>query len=110
MFLFQNLSSDEKQLLFAQLGLNSEKELYEFLDVVGPKSHEEQLLDYTEYQIRKVLLLYIPPLLLIIGTIGNMLTFCVLLRKAMRRTSTYNYLAVLSFTDMLVLYVELLRL
>ena len=74
------------------------------------QSHEEQLMNYMEYKLHKILLLYIPPFLLIIGTIGNVLSFCVLLRKAMRRTSTYNYLAVLSFTDMLVLYVGLLRL
>ena len=74
------------------------------------RPYEEQLMQYDEYKAHKILLLYIPPLLLVLGTIGNILSFCVLMRKAMRRTSTYNYLAVLSLTDMLVLYIGLLRL
>ena len=67
-------------------------------------------MQYFDYWLHKVLLFYIPPILLIIGTIGNVLSCCVLVRQAMRRTSTYNYLAVMAFTDMLVLYVGLMRL
>ncbi len=62
------------------------------------RPYEEQLMVYPEYRAHKLLLLYVPPLLLVLGTIGNILSFCVLMRKAMRRTSTYNYLAVLAAT------------
>ena len=109
--MFQDLNDSSRESLSTSLGLSSEEELYQLLDAASAsKTTEEQLLLYMEYKIHKFLLLYIPPLLLIIGTIGNVLSFCVLIRKAMRRTSTYNYLAVLSFTDMLVLYIGLLRL
>jgi hypothetical protein len=106
--LLQGLTLNERQLFFSQLGVSSVEEWFHQLN--NDKTHSEQLMDYADYKIHKILLLYIPPLLLIIGTIGNVLSFCVLVRKAMRRTSTYNYLAVLSFTDMLMLYVGLLRL
>ena len=65
------------------------------------------MMEYRDYYLHKVLLLYVPPVLLIIGTIGNVLSFCVLMRRAMRRTSTYNYLAILALTDTLVLFVGL---
>ena len=67
-------------------------------------------MQYHDYYMHKVLLFYVPPVLLVIGTVGNALSLCVLVRRSMRRTSTYNYLAVLSVTDMLILYVGLLRL
>ena len=66
--------------------------------------------DYYEYQLHRFLLLYIPPILFIIGVIGNSLSFIILNRKVMRRISTYAYLAVLSNTDTVVLFVGLLRL
>ena len=43
------------------------------------------------------------------GTFGNTLIFLILMRRCMRRISSYNYLAVLSITDTFVLYVGLLR-
>ncbi len=57
-----------------------------------------------------VLMTYIPPILLILGTFGNVLSFIILTRRPMRRVSTYLYLAVLSVMDTLVLQVGLLRL
>lgn len=47
--------------------------------------------------------------MLVIGTIGNVLSLVILTRKPMRKLSTYTYLAVLSMTDTLVLYIGLLR-
>ena len=67
------------------------------------------MLDYLEYRLHKTLLFYVPPLLIAIGTVGNSLSFCVLMRRGMRGLSTYNFLAVLSLTDLLVLYIGLLR-
>ena len=42
---------------------------------------------------------YILPLIFIVGTICNIMTFCVLRRKKMRHQSTYFYMAVLAVTD-----------
>ena len=65
-------------------------------------------LDYPEYMYpSQFLRLYVPPCLLIIGTLGNILSFLILIRK---RASTYLYLAVLAVLDILVLYVGLMRL
>lgn len=47
---------------------------------------------------------YCLPLLIISGTIGNTLSFVVLIRKRMRSTSIYVYLLFLACVDMLVLY------
>ncbi|ELU00795.1 hypothetical protein CAPTEDRAFT_190630 [Capitella teleta] len=47
---------------------------------------------------------YCLPMLILSGTIGNALSFIVLLRKRMRSTSIYVYLLCLACVDMLVLY------
>ena len=73
------------------------------------KSYEEKLMQFEEYKTHKLLRLYIPPIFIVLGTIGNILSFLVLVRPAMRKVSTYNYLAVLSVADTLVLYIGLLR-
>ena len=65
-------------------------------------------LDHPGYMYpSKLLRAYVPPMLLIIGTLGNILSFLVLIRK---RKSTYLYLAVLAVFDLLVLYVGLMGL
>lgn len=52
---------------------------------------------------------YIPPIIIILGTFGNIMSFIILSRKQMRKHSTYTYLAVLSITDLFVLCVGLLK-
>jgi hypothetical protein len=54
------------------------------------------------------LLLYIPPLLLVLGTIGNILAFIVLVKNS-RKVSTYHYLYVLAVMDLLLLMTGLLH-
>ncbi len=61
-----------------------------------------------EYHANKAILVYIPPVILCIGTFGNVLSFVVLTRKRMREKSTYLYLATLAAVDLLVIYVGLL--
>ncbi|ELU02434.1 hypothetical protein CAPTEDRAFT_111639, partial [Capitella teleta] len=51
-----------------------------------------------------------PPILLILGTFGNIFSFIILKRKAMLKFSTYFYLMVLAIADTLVLHIGLLRL
>lgn len=68
------------------------------------------MMDYPEYRLLKYLLVYIPPVLIILGTFGNVVSFIVLRRRAMSKVSSYLYLASLAIADSLVLYIGLLRL
>ena len=47
--------------------------------------------------------------LLVLGTLGNLLTLCVMLRSRLRLSTTAFYLVALAITDTLVLYTGLLR-
>ena len=51
--------------------------------------------------------LYTYPVLLIIGTLGNLLSLVVLIQ--MRQHSVYRYLTFMSIADTIVLYMGLLR-
>ena len=64
---------------------------------------------HVEYRLHKALLLYIPPVLIMLGTLGNFLTILILSRRSMRRNATYIYLIVLAIADIIVLYMGLLR-
>ena len=55
-------------------------------------------LEYLNTSIHIILKVY-PVLVLILGCFGNLLSFCVLLRAAMRRYSTFCYLACLALVD-----------
>jgi hypothetical protein len=46
-----------------------------------------------------IILKIYPVLILVLGSFGNLLSFCVLLRAAMRRYSTFCYLAILALVD-----------
>ena len=46
---------------------------------------------------------YMLPLIFLMGTFCNIMTFCVMRRKKMRHQSTYFYMAVLALTDEMVL-------
>ncbi|KAK7116866.1 hypothetical protein V1264_002472 [Littorina saxatilis] len=68
-------------------------------------------LAYMDYLNRTSLKLWYvcPPILLVVGTLGNGMSIAVLSRKAMRRSNAAIYLIVLSVVDILVLYTGLLR-
>ena len=53
--------------------------------------------------------LVMSPILLIIGTVGNILSICVLLRKHMRKYAVSVYLVGVACADLGVLYIGLLR-
>ena len=74
------------------------------------RGYEALLLEYEEYRWHKALMLYVPPLLVVLGSLGNLLTVLILCCRCMRKNSTYVYLAVLAVADTVVLYVGLLRL
>jgi len=73
------------------------------------QSLEAFLMQHTEYEVQKYILLYIPPVLLVIGTFGNLFSFVILLKNT-RKASTYSYLSVLAIVDILVLYIGLFNL
>ncbi|KAK3099234.1 hypothetical protein FSP39_001315 [Pinctada imbricata] len=51
----------------------------------------------------------VPPIFIILGTLGNILSIVVLNRKNLRRTTTSFYLTVLAISDIMILYSGLLR-
>ncbi|XP_060586420.1 neuromedin-U receptor 2-like [Ruditapes philippinarum] len=51
----------------------------------------------------------IPPIFLVLGTLGNLLTIVVLMRSKSRLSSTALYLSALAVSDLLVLWLGLLR-
>ena len=53
--------------------------------------------------------IYCSPIVIVVGTIGNILSFRVMLRRRLRQTTTALYLIVLSVADTCVLYSGLLR-
>ena len=67
------------------------------------------LTDIFEYRVEKIILLYIPPLLFIIGMCGNSLSLFILLSKSLRRQTTNIFYAALAFVDSIVLCVGLAR-
>ena len=71
--------------------------------------YELPFMKYPSYRAGKGVLLFTPPILLCIGTVGNIFSFCIL-RQSMNKVSTYFYLAILSIADLIVIYVGLLRL
>jgi len=60
----------------------------------------------TERLVESILAVYIMPLIIAVGTMGNLTSLAVLLRRRMRRTSVYLYLTVLALADVGVLYVS----
>lgn len=68
--------------------------------------------DYTMYGSYKAGILIwkvVPPILLLLGTVGNSLCIFVLTRKSIRSSTTALYLTALAFSDLAVLYSGLLR-
>lgn len=68
--------------------------------------------DYTtfpEYKAGILIWKVVPPILILLGTVGNSLSILVLTRKSIRSSTTALYLTVLAFSDLLVLYSGLLR-
>jgi hypothetical protein len=58
-------------------------------------------------EIARHIELYTYPILLAIGTVGNLLSLIVLIQ--MRQHSVYRYLTFMSIADTIVLYIGLLR-
>ena len=60
-------------------------------------------------EVAVALMLIVPPIIILMGTIGNLLTLIIMITdRNMRSMSTYFYLAVLAVADTVVLYLGLL--
>ena len=55
------------------------------------------------------ILLWMLPIIITIGTIGNILSFVVMIQREMRQTSTFFYLAALAVADTVVLFMSALK-
>ncbi|PVD21427.1 hypothetical protein C0Q70_19600 [Pomacea canaliculata] len=111
--MLQGISNDDLQILLDSEGISSESELLSYLQKRSGanRSFETTVIAaMPEDQARKFLLTYVPPVLIVLGTLGNIVSFIVLRRRAMCKVSSYLYLASLAVADSLVLYIGLLRL
>ena len=72
------------------------------------KVYERQLMDIAAYRLHKQLYVYASPVIIVVGVVGNLLSFVVLVQRPLRRVSTYCYLIVLAVADTLVLTAGLL--
>ena len=59
-----------------------------------------------EYKVGVAIVRHVLPIVIALGTMGNILSFFVLMRKRMRYTSVYFYLAMLSCADTVILYLS----
>lgn len=64
---------------------------------------------YGQYKAGHSLWKYVSPVLIVLGTVGNVLSIIVLLRPRLRQSTTMFYLTCLSFGDLFTLYTGLLR-
>ena len=72
----------------------------------GTPSSSRHHKNLPHYTIGIFLIKYLLPFVIFLGTIGNLLSFIVMMKRRMRHTSVYLYLAMLSFADTIVLYLS----
>ncbi|ESO98843.1 hypothetical protein LOTGIDRAFT_158793 [Lottia gigantea] len=66
--------------------------------------------EYTEYKAAMWIWRLCSPILILFGSVGNILSLIVLVRKRLRSSPTMFFLTVLALVDLSVLYIGLLRL
>ena len=64
-------------------------------------AHQMHMTDYLEYKVGMAIVLWVFPVVIFVGTLGNLLSFIVLLTKRMRNTSVNIYLVYLALIDTL---------
>lgn len=80
---------------------------HEYVDNSTPMITENH--EYVEEVITKNLWQIIPPIFIIVGTIGNILSVIILLQPKIVKSTSALYLIVLAFSDTVVLYTGLMR-
>ena len=64
---------------------------------------------YWPYRVYRAVFIYVPPVLIILGTVGNVLSMLVLLSRQMRASGVNLILTVLAMADLSIIYSSLLR-
>lgn len=68
------------------------------------KPYEEELYaEHATFRVQKQLQLYVLPLIVVVGVVGNTLSVLILTRPSFRRVATYTYLTAVAIADTLVL-------
>lgn len=70
---------------------------------------EDDYRSYPEFKAGVMIWKTVSPVLIIFGTIGNILTVVILSRRSIRKTTTGLFLIFLTISDLIVLYTGLLR-
>lgn len=73
---------------------------------VDPTANRTSIVSFVHYDVGIFLVKYLWPVIIFAGTVGNTLSFLVLIRRRMRRTSVYFYLAMLACADTCTLYLS----
>lgn len=66
----------------------------------------EKLQGYRHYNLAMDLIKFAMPIIIFTGTVGNIFSFMVMMRREMRQTPTFFYLAMLAIADSVVLFVS----
>lgn len=74
-----------------------------------PPSLQDILNTYWEYRFADAFGIYVFPIVIMLGTIGNILSFLVLCRHTMRTTSTFIYMQATAVVDLAALYINAFR-
>ena len=61
---------------------------------------------HIKYTMGIFIIKYMLPVVIALGTVGNLLSFLVLMKRRMRHTSVYLYLGMLTCADTVVLYLS----
>ncbi|XP_005111312.3 uncharacterized protein LOC101854910 [Aplysia californica] len=73
-------------------------------------SNDVKMEDTMEFRVATALWIYVAPAILVVGTVGSLVSLLVLCQPSMRRQSTMFYLSMLAVGDLMVLYTGLVRL
>lgn len=76
------------------------------LNTTIPTSLSQKLQEYRDYNLAMDLITYVMPIIIFTGTVGNIFSFMVMMRREMRQTPTFFYLAMLAIADSMVLFVS----
>lgn len=87
---------------------NQSQILINIIKSLNLQGNDNEITESTPDKVNNILKIYISPLLLVLGTIGNILAFVVLVKNS-KKVSTYHYLYVLAIMDILLLMTNLLQ-
>ena len=90
---------------YSQTNVSSQKNFMDFMTTQGTgielngSMYKEPSIPTQEQKIAKIIILSTFPVILVIGTFGNVLTFIVMQRGSLKHSSTCFYMAMLAVAD-----------